>query len=150
MSVKTEFRIIYLQMALIGLFVGMSFAALKMHTFHWGEHILNVWGDTPTINDYWYYTCLNISHAGFAGATACVFTYLSDINKHSYISFFCKYTSILIALMSVIRVIFGIIFYCNITIFEEISFVLLLIYTTFRGLIFYRNNLKVNGKQLTA
>jgi hypothetical protein len=137
-------------MALIGLFVGIFFAVLKMHSFSWGEYELNIWGDAVTINSYWYYSLLNISHAGFAGAIACVFTYLSEINKHSYISFICKYVSIIIALVAGSRCIFGIIFYCNITIFEELFFVLLLIYTTFRGLIYYRNNLKVDGKQLTA
>lgn len=150
MNVKTEFRIIYLQMALIGLFVGILFSALKLHTFDWGEHRFTMWGLTITINDYWFYACSNVSHAGFAGAVACAFTYLLEINRHSYISFICKYVSILIALTSVGRCIFGIVFYYNITIFEELFFVLLLIYTTFRGSIYYRNNLKVNGKQLTA
>lgn len=148
--VRDRNRIIYLQMALIGLFVGILFSAIKVVTVSWGEHLLNVWGEQITINDLIYYNCQNVATAGFAATIASGFTYITEIIKHSYIGFICKYVSILIALTAFSRCLFGIVFYNNITLFELIMFVVLLIYTTFRGYIYYRNNLRVDGKPIAA
>jgi hypothetical protein len=150
MAINRENRIIYLQMALIGLFVGVLFTGLKMIWIDWGEHTICVWNESITINSLIYYNCQNVATAGFAATIASGFTYISELNKSSIIAFICKYLSILVALTLISRVVFGIIFYNNITLFELIMFVVLLIYTTFRGLIFYRNNLKVDGKHFAA
>lgn len=150
MAINRENRIIYLQMALIGLFVGVLFTALKMITLSWGEHTVCIWNESITINSLIYYNCQNVATAGFAATIASGFTYITEIIKHSFIAFVCKYVSILIALTALSRCLFGIIFYNNITLFELIMFVVLLIYTTFRGCIYYRNNLKVDGKPIAA
>ena len=147
---QKEHRIIYLQMALIGLFVGVLFTTLKMITLSWGEHAICLWNESITINSLIYYNCQNVASVGFAATIASGFTYITELNKHSYISFICKYISIAIALTLISRCVFGIIFYNNITIFEVITFVVLIIYTTFRGCIYYRNNLRVDGKHFAA
>lgn len=150
MAIHKQHRIIYLQMALIGLFVGVLFTALKMITLSWGEYTICIWNENITINSLIYYNCQNVATAGFAATIASGFTYIAEIIKHSFIGFVCKYVSILIALTAFSRCLFGIIFYNNITLFELIMFVVLLIYTTFRGCIYYRNNLRVDGKPVTA
>ena len=144
-------RIIYLQMALIGLFVGILFSAIKVITVSWGEHFLNVWGEQITINDLIYYNCQNVANMGFSCAIGSISTYCLEVTKFSIIAFIVKYISIFIALIFVARFFFGLLFYNNITIFEEISFVLLLIYTTFRGSMYYKSNIKGHGtKHITA
>ena len=140
-------RIIYLQMALIGLVVGICMSSLKMYYTDWGEHALNVCGKQITINDLWYYSCQNLASASFACAIGSISTYCCEVAKPSILAFTIKYITIFIALVFVSRFFFGLLFYNNITIFEEISFVLLLIYTTFRGSMYYKSNIKGHGAE---
>jgi len=140
-------RIIYLQMTLIGLFVGILMSWLKMYYTDWGEHFLNVWGKQITINDLWYYNCQNLAIAAFSCAIGSIATYCCEIVKTSILAFVIKYITIFIALVFVASFFFGLLFYNNITIFEEISFVLLLIYTTFRGSMYYKSNIKGHGAE---
>jgi hypothetical protein len=140
-------RIIYLQMTLIGLFVGCLLTWLKMFYVDWGEHFLNVWGKQITINDLWYYNVQNASFASFACAIGSMATYCCEIVKPSILAFVVKYVTVFIALVFVSSFFFGLLFYNNITIFEEISFVLLLIYTTFRGSMYYKSNIKGHGAE---
>lgn len=140
-------RVIYLQMTLIGLFVGIVFSALKMYQTDWGNYALNVWGEQITINDLIYYNCQNVANMAFCCAIGSISTYCSELNKSSVIAFIIKYMTIFIALIFVSRFFFGLLFYNNITIFEEISFVLLLIYTTFRGSMYYKSNIKGHGAE---
>ena len=150
MKINREHRVIYLQMALIGLFVGVLFTAFKMINLSWGEYTFCLWNESITINSWIYYNCQNVANCGWGATIASGFTYILELNKHSFIAFICKYLSIAVALTLINRCLFGIIFYNNITLFELIAFVVLIIYTTFRGLIYYRNNLKVDGKHFAT
>jgi hypothetical protein len=134
-------------MTLIGLFAGILLTWVKMYYTDWGEHYLSVWGKCITINDLWYYNCQNAASAAFGCAIGSIATYCTEINKSSIIAFIVKYVTVFIALVFVSRFFYGLLFYNNITIFEEISFVLLLIYTTFRGSMYYKSNIKGHGTE---
>lgn len=144
---KDRNRVIYLQMTLIGLFVGALLTWAKMYQTDWGNYALNVWGKQITINDLWYYNLQNAATASFACAIGSIATYCCEVVKTSILAFVIKYITIFIALVFVASFFFGLLFYNNITIFEEISFVLLLIYTTFRGSMYYKSNIKGHGAE---
>lgn len=150
MPLRERNKNVYLLLALVGLAVGAVMSAAKMHRFAWGNHNFVKWGVTVNFNDVWYYNCQNAANFGLACAIAALAIFGSELSKTSIITFVVKYVSVFIMLVAASRFCFGLLFYNEVTIFEELFFVMLLIHSTFKARNFYLQNIKVHGKHVTS
>lgn len=150
MASRERNKNVYLLLALVGLIAGAIMSAVKMHRFEWGNHDFVKWGVTVNFNDVWYYNCQNAANFGLACAVAAMAIFGSELSKTNVITFVVKYVSVFIMLVAASRFCFGLLFYNEVTIFEELFFVLLLIHCTFKAKTFYLQNIKVHGKHVTS
>lgn len=129
-----------LYLILSTILIGVVCLFSRMHEFSWGKVV--ILSNGATFNDLWYFNLSAFSDAFFIAAVAMIGDYIANDNKRSYLAFVLKYSSILLAMLFSTRAIFHIFTYASISIFEIVFYSLILVYTAYRALLWYKKYLK--------